>query len=296
MRNKTTGLSRLLSPSASQLANVTVAWKRFSRSTSGLVGLSIVIMLVVAAILANVLATHDPNAVSRNRLEPPSQDYPFGTDNVGKDVFSGVLYGARVSLAVGVLAALTSMIVGVVIGSFAGYYGGVIDSLLMRFSELLQTMPRFFLALVVVAIFGGGTGMIIAVIGLLQWPSTARIARAQFLSLREQEFVEAAKVLGCRDGYIIFFEILPNSLAPVIVQVSLDIGAAILLEAGLSFFGLGDPRIASWGQMLNRAQAFLRTAWWMSVFPGMAVFFAVLGFNLVGDALNDALNPQLKEM
>lgn len=259
-------------------------------------GLMIIAIFVIMALVAPYLSRYDPNMVSRDRLQPPSFAHYFGTDNVGKDVFSGVLFGTRVSLTVGIVAALTSLAIGTLVGSVAGYYGGAIDSVLMRFSEMLQTTPRFFLALVVVAIFGGGTGMIIAVIGFLRWPATARIVRAEFLHLREQEFVESAKAMGFSNAHIIFSEILPNAFPPAIVQVTLDVGAAILLEAGLSFFGLGDPSVASWGQMLNRAQAFLRTAWWLSVFPGACIFLSVLAFNLSGDALNDAMNPQLKDV
>jgi peptide/nickel transport system permease protein len=268
---------------------------RFKRSKAGVIGVVIVIILICTAILAPKLAPYDPNSVTRDRLEPPSSTHFFGTDNVGKDVFSGAVYGARISLTVGILAASSSMLLGVLVGSLAGYYGGALDSFLMRLSELFQIMPRFFLALVVVAILGGGVGLTIAVIGIVSWPVTARIVRAEFLVLKEQEFVESARALGFHSRYIILSEILPNALPPAIVRGTLEIATAILIEASLSFFGLGYAGVASWGQMLNRAQSYLRAAWWLSVFPGGAIFIAVLAFNLVGDALNDALNPYLKE-
>lgn len=270
-------------------------WRRFKRSRGGVIGLAVIVLLVTLALAAPVLAPYNPNAVSRDRLQPPSAAHLFGTDNIGKDIFSGVLYGGRVSLTVGLLAALSALSIGLIVGSLAGYYGGAVDSILMRLSELFQTMPQFFLALVMVAILGGSTGLIILVLGIVSWPATARIVRAEFLALREREFVEAARAMGFSHRYIIFSEILPNALPPAIVRCTLDIASAILIEAGLSFFGLGNPAVASWGQMLNRAQPFLATAWWLSLFPGSAIFLAVLAFNLVGDALNDALNPELKE-
>ncbi len=276
----------------SELAEI---WRRYRRSPAGVVGLLVVILVLAVAVLAPWLTPHSPTAVSRDRLQPPSPAHYFGTDNVGKDAWSGVLYGARVSISVGLLSALTSLTLGTLIGSLAGYYGGTLDSVLMRVSELFQTMPRFFLALVAISVLGGGTGLIIAVIGLVSWPATARIVRAEFMGLREREFVEAARAMGFSDRYIIFSEILPNALPPAIVQGTLDIASAILVEAGLSFFGLGNPDVASWGQMLNRAQSYFRSAWWLSVFPGAAIFVTVLAFNLVGDALNDTFAPELKE-
>ncbi len=271
------------------------SWRQFSKSPAGVLGTIVIIIFVFVAFTAPLLTDYDPTAVSRDRLQPPSSQHLFGTDNVGKDVFSGVVYGTRVSLTVGVFAALSALLIGATVGSISGFYGGIIDSILMRLSELFQTMPRFFLALVVVAVIGGSTGMIILVLGIVSWPATARIIRAEFLSLREREFVEAARALGFSKSYIIFSEILPNALPPAIVRTTLDVASAILIEAGLSFFGLGDPAVASWGQMLNRAQPYLAIAWWLSVFPGAAIFFAVLAFNVIGDALNDALNPELKE-
>jgi peptide/nickel transport system permease protein len=270
-------------------------WRRFSRNWTAVAGLAAIVIAVLLAMGAGLIAGHDPTAISRDRLLAPSLAHWMGTDNVGKDVFSGVLYGARVSLTVGVLAGTTSLLIGLLVGALAGYYGGWLDSVLMRAAEFFQIVPRFFLAIVIVALLGGGIEKTILVIGVLSWPATARIIRAQFLALKEREMIEAARAAGFSDRHIILREILPNAIAPAIVQGALDISEAILLESGLSFFGLSNPDMPSWGEMLNRAQPFLRSAWWMSVFPGLAIFIVVLSFNLIADGLNDMLNPDLKE-
>jgi len=271
------------------------AWRRFCRNRAGLLGLLAIAALLIVAVLAPALASRDPFRISSQAFLSPGGGAFLGTDNLGRDVWSGVLYGARVSLAVGCFAALTSTLIGIMVGGVAGFYGGKLDAILMRGTELFQTIPQFFLALVIIALAGPGLGKVILVIGILGWPLTARLVRAQFLSLKAREFVEAARALGVGDPRMIVRVILPNALPPVIVTASLEIAHAILLEAGLSFFGLGDPNFMSWGMMLNNAQGFLRRAWWMSVFPGTGIFIAVLGFNLFGDALNDALNPRLRQ-
>lgn len=271
------------------------SWHRFSRNRAAVAGLVVIAIVVFVALFAPLLTSHDPIAISRDRLRAPSLAHLMGTDNVGKDVFANVIYGARVSLTVGLLAGLVSLSLGLVAGALAGYYGGWLDSALMRISEFFQIIPRFFLAILIVALLGGGLEKTILVIGALSWPSVARITRAQFLSLKESEMVESARAIGFSDRHIILKEILPNAIAPAIVQGTLDVSEAILLEAGLSFFGLSNPDAPSWGELLNRAQPFLRTAWWMSLFPGLAIFMTVLAFNMVGDGLNDMLNPDLKD-
>ena len=269
-------------------------WRRFSRNRAAAAGLAVIGGLVLVALLAGVLATADPLKVGPQPFKPPNPAHLMGTDNLGRDVYSGVLHGARVSLLVGLLAAATATGIGILVGAVAGFYGGRVDSILMRLTELFQILPRFFLALVIVALFGQGIGKVILVIGLLSWPPAARLIRAEFLSLRHREFVEAARALGPSDLTIAVRHILPNAVAPAIVTGSLDVAQAILLEASLSFFGLGDPNLVSWGSMLNVAQPFLRRAWWMSVFPGVAIFATVVAFNLFGDGVNDALNPRLR--
>lgn len=269
--------------------------RRFSRRKTGLLGAGIIVVMTAIALLSPLIASHDPFATSSNALVPPGPDAIMGTDSLGRDVWSQFVYGARISLMVGVLAAALAITVGVLVGAAAGYFGGKVDSVLMRITELFQVVPRFVLALVVVAIIGSGIDRIIAVIGILSWPPAARIVRAEFLSLREQEFVEASRSLGIPTWRIIFSEILPNALPPVIVIASLDVAQAILLEASLSFLGLGDPNAPSWGTMLQQAQQYLRDGWWLSVFPGLGILLIVISFNLVGDAFNDARNPRLKK-
>jgi peptide/nickel transport system permease protein len=253
-----------------------------------------VILFSVTAMIGS-LFTGSPFELGNDILVPPNQKYLMGSDDLGRDVFARFVFGFKVTLTIGFLAALLSLVIGIPIGSLAGYYGGWVDDLLMRITDVFMVIPSFFLAVVVAVIFGSSIGFVIFVIGILYWPAGARLIRAEFLSLREREFVQAAKAVGAGDLYIAFKEILPNALPPSIVNASLQIAAAILLESGLSFLGLGDPAIPSWGMQLNAAQNFLRSAWWMAAFPGMGIFLITLSMNLVGDGLNDALNPRLKE-
>jgi len=218
-----------------------------------------------------------------------------GTDNLGRDVLSRIIFGTRVTIIIGFSVAIIAISIGTIIGALAGFYGGKIDALLMRLLEMFQVIPVFFLAVVVVALLGGGVDRIIIVLALLSWPQSARVVRAEFLSYREQEFVEAAKALGFSKPHLIFSEILPNVLPMIFVVLSMNIATAILVEAGLSFLGLSDPSVITWGQMLRDAQQWLSDAWWISIFPGIAIFLVVLSFNLLGDGLTDALNPYLKE-
>lgn len=269
-------------------------WRRYRRNRAAVLGIGIVLFFGGLALFAPLLAPFNPLATGKDSFQRPDSRYLMGTDDLGRDLFSGVLSGARTSLLVGVLAALTSTLIGVVVGAFAGYYGGMIDDLLMRITEFFLVIPRFFLVLVIVALFGSSIWNVILVIGILSWPMTARLVRVEFLSLKEKEFVEASRAAGATDLRIILRHILPNATPPIVVSGSLQIARAILLEAGLSFLGLGDPNQMSWGVMLYNAQRFLRHAWWTALFPGIAIFLVVMGFNLVGDGLNDALNPKQK--
>jgi len=271
-------------------------WRRYRKNRPAIIGLIIVAFFTTVALFAPQIAPYDPFHIAVAQVfESPNSMFPMGSDALGRDVFSGVVYGARVSLLIGFSAALTSAIIGIIIGSVAGYLGGVMDALLMRITEIFQTIPAFFMALVLVTLFGSSVWNVIILLGLLSWPRTARLIRAEFLSLKEREFVEASRAVGASSAEIIFGEIMPNALAPVIVDASMEVGRAILIEAGLSFLGLGDLNQISWGMMLNNAQPYLRTAWWLAVFPGACIFILVLSLNLVGDGLNDAFNPRLKE-
>ena len=267
-------------------------WSRFRRNRGSVVGLAIVAIFILTALGGPIAWPHDPIRVSGDLLLGPSLHHPFGTDNVGRDVLALVIAGARLSLTVGLFAATGSLLLGGLVGSLAGYVGGKVDAILMRVSEFFQVMPAFLLALVIVAIMGSNVWLVIFAITLTIWPQTARLMRAQFLSLREREFVLSARALGFSHTHIIRKEIIPNAMAPVIVQGSLDTGHAILIEAGLAFLGLGDPNVQSWGEMLQRSQIYLLSAWWMSIFPGLAIFLVVLAVNLIGDGLNEALDPE----
>jgi peptide/nickel transport system permease protein len=236
----------------------------------------------------------DVNAMGDNSFSPPNFAHLMGTDDLGRDVFSRFAYGARTSLLVGVLAALTSCAIGITLGAISGYSRGITDIVLMRLAELFHVIPRFFLALIIIALFGTNVMFIILTIGLLGWPEVARITRGEFLSLREREYVLAARAGGQKTQMIIFGEILPNAMPPLVVAMTMQVSSAILLEAGLSFLGLGDPANPSWGLMLNEAQQFLTRAWWMAVFPGLGILVTVAALNVFGDHLTDVFNPRLR--
>lgn len=271
-------------------------WYRFSRNKAAVVSLGIVVLVVAVALLAPWISPHDPlSGVGAAQQPPGTPGHLLGTDHLGRDMLAQVIHGARVSLLVGFVVAAAATVIGILIGAVAGYYGGWVDNLLMRVTEFFQTLPRLVLALIIVALFGSGLTKLIFVVAILSWPQTARVVRSGFLSLRSAAFVDAARVSGVPAWRIIVREILPNVLAPVVVVASLDVAAAILTEASLSFFGLGDPNVVSWGGMLQQAQQYLRSAWWMAVFPGVAIAALVLTFNVLGDGLNDALNPRLKD-
>ena len=271
-------------------------WRRFRQNRLALVGLALLATTALMALLAPVAFPEGPFKITGGRFVPPGAAHWLGTDHLGRDVLAGVLYGARVSFMVGLLAVAMSLVIGIVVGAASGYYGGWIDDALMRITEIFQVMPRFFLALLVVAIFGANIWGIIFVIGILSWAEIARLLRAEYLTLRERPFVTAARAYGAPDLQIILREILPNAASPIIVAASLQVASAVLLEASLSFLGVGDPNVMSWGTMLNSAQQFLRLAWWNATFPGLAICLMTLGIALISDGLNDALNPRLKEM
>jgi peptide/nickel transport system permease protein len=268
-------------------------WLRFRRKRTALFGLAGAVLFVAVALFAPLLAPYSLLDMG-GAFEPPGGEHLLGTDSLGSDVLSNVIYGTRTSLIVGLCAVVTSTVIGLTIGSIAGYFGGRADNVLMRLTEMFQILPQFFLAIIVVALFGSSLWNIVFVIGILTWPVTARLLRAEFMTLKRREFVDAARALGMSDFDLITREILPNALPPIIVNASLQISGAILLEASLSFLGLGDPDSMSWGIMLHNAQEYFNRAWWMAAFPGMALFATTLALNLTGDGLNDALNPKLR--
>ncbi|MEM6744803.1 MAG: ABC transporter permease, partial [Pseudomonadota bacterium] len=220
---------------------------------------------------------------------------PLGTDQLGRDILAGIFHGARISLLIGVIATLISIGIGVLIGAVSGYFGGWVDDVLMRITEAFQTIPNFVLLLALVAILGSTIENIVLAIGIVSWTAPARLVRAEFMSLRNREFIEAVRNLGLGDGAIIFREILPNALPPIIVYASVIMALAILLESALAFLGLGDPNYASWGNMIGQGRSVLRTAWYCAAIPGLAILLTVLSFSLLGEGLNEALNPRQKK-
>ena len=257
----------------------------------GLVGAG---LFMCAAVIGPWVAPADPFALGGSALQPPGRGHWLGTDDLGRDLLSGVLYGARVSLLVGLAAAGGAVLIGVTVGAAAGYWRGRLDEALMRVTEWVLVVPQFLIVLVVAAIFGADLRLVVIVLALCGWPTAARLTRAQFLALGDREFVVAARGLGASDARIIGRQILPNALPPIVVAGSLQIPSAILAEASLRFLGLSDPHVLSWGGMLNQAQNFLQQAWWMPLFPGAAIFFTVLSFNLAGEALNEMLDPRAR--
>lgn len=274
-----------------------IFWKRFKRNKIAVIGAIIVFLLFIIALFAPFLSPYNQNDIDRNHiLEPPSFKHPFGTDDLGRDVFSRMIYGARTSLLVGFVAVGIATIIGIFFGSIAGYYGGWTDRIIMRFIDIMLTIPTFFLILAVIAFIGPSIWNIMIVIGLTSWMGVARLVRAEFLSLKEREFVLAAKAMGASDRRIIFKHILINSLAPVFVSAVLGIAGAVLLESGLSFLGLGvQPPTPTWGNILTLGKDNIEIAWWLSVFPGFAILLTVLGYNLLGEGIRDALDPRLWE-
>ncbi|GIX46718.1 MAG: ABC transporter permease [Candidatus Tectimicrobiota bacterium] len=271
-------------------------WRRFARNRAAVAGLAIVAGMLLVALGGPLVYRADPFAVVWAPLAPPGEaGFWLGTDYLGRDLLAGLVYGARTTLVVGTAAALCTVVIGVLLGASAGYYGGWVDALLMRVTEFFQVLPALLLAMVLVALFAPTLTTIALAIGVVSWPLVARLVRAEFLRLREREFVLAARALGASDRRLIWGVILPNALPPLIVTAALLVGVAILFEAGLSFLGLGDPNVMSWGLMIGSNRDYIFDAWWAVTFPGLAIFLTVLSLSLVGDGLNDALNPRLRE-
>jgi peptide/nickel transport system permease protein len=263
-----------------------------ARHPSGLTAGVFIALLVVLALLVGFIPHLDPHLLSNESMQPPSARYLLGTDELGRSVLAGVLHGSRVSLTVGFFAALVATLLGVMIGSAAGFYGGWLDTAVMRIAEFFQVIPSFILAAVIVAMTGTGLTQIIVVVGLLAWPQVARVMRGEVLRVKQLEFVDAVRCLGLSERRVLVGEVIPNALAPVLAIGTLIVGQAVLLEASLSFLGLSSAELVSWGRMLNSGQRFLFNAWWLSFFPGTAIFVTVLAFNLFGDAVGAVLNPR----
>lgn len=272
------------------------ALRALVRNPAAVAGVALLLFMLVLALVAPLLYPGDPLDMVAPPLLWPGQDaaYPLGSDSLGRDVIAGIAHGARVSLAVGVVAAVLSVVIGVLVGATAGYFGWRVDDLLVRITELFQTIPSFLFVIVVVAIGEPSVPVIVFAIGLASWPVIARLVRAEFRALRETEFVLAARSQGFSHARIIFREMLPNALPPVIVTTSVLVASAILIESALSFLGMGDPNAVSWGSMIGQGRELLRTAWYLTALPGAAIVLTVLALNLVGDGLNDAFNPRLR--
>jgi len=268
--------------------------KAFLRHPTGMIGLVILVGVVVLAALAPMLFPDDPWDMVGAPFQPPfSEGLLLGSDTLGRDVAAGIAYGARVSLTIGITATAAAVLIGVVIGAAAGYFGDRVDEVMMRLTELFQTIPGFILAILLVATLGPTLGHVVLAIAAVSWPPVARLTRAEFLRLRGREFVEAAVCQGQPPLVVVLRHILPNALSPIIVTGSLTIATSILLESALSFMGLGDPNLMSWGFMIGASRTVIRQAWWMSVFPGVAILLTVLAINLIGEGLNDILNPRI---
>jgi len=271
-------------------------WKRFSKNKMTLAGGGIVILLSVVSIFAPWLAPYDPNQMNLQEvLMPPSGMHLFGTDQLGRDVLSRMIWGSRISLKVGFVATGIALIIGTVLGAVSGYYGRWVDNLMMRFVDIMLCFPTFFLILAVIALLEPSIWNIMIIIGLTGWMGIARLVRADFISLKERDFVLAARAIGAGDMRIIFIHILPNAMASVLVAATLGVAGAILTESALSFLGIGvQPPTPSWGNILTAGKDNIDIAWWLSLYPGLAILVTVLGYNILGEGIRDALDPRLK--
>lgn len=274
-----------------------IYWQRFKRNKLALSGLSIILILSLIAIFVPLLTSYEPTEQNLPlRLQAPSKVHFFGTDDLGRDVFSRIVYGTRVSLTVGFVAAGITVFVGTIIGLIAGYFSGKIDYFLMRLVDIMLCFPTFFLVLMVIAFLEPNIYNVMIVIGLTSWPGLARLIRGECLSIREREFVYAARGLGLSTWRILFVHILPNVVAPILISATLNVGGAILVESALSFLGLGvQPPTPSWGNILTSGKDYIYLAWWLSLFPGLAILITVLAYNLLGEGLRDVFDPRMSE-
>ncbi|MBN1881257.1 MAG: ABC transporter permease [Deltaproteobacteria bacterium] len=271
--------------------------RRFMKNRLAISGLVIVLFFFAVSILAPMISPHNPSEINRDELlKAPGPDHLFGTDKLGRDVLSRMIYGSRISLKVGFVAVGISIVIGAFLGALAGYYGGVLDAVIMRFVDVMLCFPAFFLILAVIAILEPSIWNIMVVIGLTGWMGVARLVRAEFLTLTKRDFVLAARAQGAGDFRIIFGHVLPNALGPILVAATLGVAGAILTESALSFLGIGvQPPTPSWGNILTDGQDTIAVAWWLSLYPGLAILLTVLGYNLLGEGIRDAMDPRLRE-
>ena len=272
-----------------------VALRQFARSPSGVIGAIVLLILILFTVFGAHIYAIDPLDIVSAPFTPPGEDTLLGTDYLGRDILAGLISGGRATLTVGGVAAVITIVIGVTIGSLAGFFGGPIDTALTKITEFFQILPPLLFAMVLVTLFGQTLTTITIAIGVVSWPSAARLTRAEFMRLRNLDFVKASRAAGAGNGHLILRVILPNALPPIIVSATLAIGVAILFEGGLSFLGLGDPNTMSWGLMLGQNRNYVLDAWWAVTFPGAAIFIAVLAISLIGDGINDAINPRLRK-
>ncbi|WP_295140697.1 ABC transporter permease [uncultured Reyranella sp.] len=272
------------------------AMRMFARSPVAVGGLVLLMSILLVSLVGPLVYVADPFDIVAAPLSPPfSEGALLGSDQQGRDVLTGLIYGGRATLTVGAAAALISVVIGITIGAAAGYFGGTIDEALMRFTEFFQVLPSLLFAMVLVTLFSPTLTTVVVAIGVVSWPGTARLTRAEFLKIKQYDFVAAELAIGARRGRIMWKVILPNALPPLVVSATLAVGAAILFEASLSFLGLGDPNRMSWGLMIGSSRSYMLSSWWAVTFPGLMIFLTVLAVSLIGDGLNDALNPKLRE-
>jgi peptide/nickel transport system permease protein len=271
-------------------------WQRFLGNPRVIAGLAWLALVLVVAVFAPLLAPDDPFEILAEPFLKPFGEHLFGTDSLGRSMWGGLVHGARTTLIIATVATLASVAFGTTVGAIAGYFGGLVDDVLMRLTEFFQTIPSFIFAIVLVAILSPSATSLVVAIAVVSWPPIARVVRGEVLSVKSREFVQAAVLAGQADLAILFRQVLPNTLSPLIVTGSLLVATAILIESALSFLGLGAPNLMSWGFMVGAGRSFLRDAWWLVTIPGIAILLTVLSINLVGEGLNDALNPRLSDL
>jgi peptide/nickel transport system permease protein len=281
-------------PQQAALSPAMTAFRQFGRSPSGVVGTVVLLTLIAVTLFGPMFYDVDPIDLTGAPFTPPGTDAWLGTDYLGRDILAGLIHGGRATLTVGGVAAVITILIGVAVGALSGFFGGAIDTALVKVTEFFQILPPLLFAMVLVTLFGQTLTTITIAIGVVSWPTAARLTRAEFLRLRNLDFVKASRAAGAGNGHLILRVVLPNALPPIIVSATLAIGVAILFEGGLSFLGLGDPNTMSWGLMIGQNRNYVLDAWWTVTFPGAAIFIAVLAISLVGDGVNDAINPRLR--